>query len=97
MRTVSEAAGYSVLKGYKEFGVPLPTKTFAQVDHEMQDESANSDANGQNAEEPRSNILGKDLISMARNSQFNDFRLRRDISTRVQEKTLKGYKDPKEI
>jgi len=32
---------------------------------------------------------------MAMDSQFNDFRLRRDIGSRVREGTLKTYKDGK--
>ena len=38
--------------------------------------------------------MGKDLIEMARNSAFNNFRVTRNLQTRVRERTLKGYKDP---
>lgn len=47
-------------------------------------------------EEAKNNqISGKDLIQMAVESQFNNFRLRRDIGERVRERKLKVYKDNK--
>ena len=88
VRTHSEKAGYSVLRGMKEYGVSVPTSDLPTQDVEMRDESSAEEVKQPSA------ILGKDLISMARDSQFNDFRTNRNILTRCREKTLKVYKDP---
>ena len=87
VRKVSEKTGFSVLRGYKEVGIALPTANLSAIDVQMQEAG---DEEAKNTE-----ISGKDLIKMAMESQFNDFRLRRDIGERVRERRLKHYKDCK--
>lgn len=76
VREASEKAGFSVLRGMKERGIALPTENLAEMDVDMEE-------GGDEEEAKNGTIKGKDLISMAKDSQFNNFRVRRNIITRV--------------
>lgn len=65
VRDVSEKVGhYSVLRGYKEYGMSLPTSDLTTGDSQMEDLSdlQEGDAAGNAANQP---IMSKDLVSMA--------------------------------
>lgn len=47
VRTISEKTGYSVLRGYKQIGLSVPTEDLAQEDAEMQDAAQDDQAAGE--------------------------------------------------